>query len=187
MGKKVCVVAMSLMLSFLVGNSFAGPGSLSFDGTGQDACGLINGDDPYSPSGECEACDNGCGSSFIYYDLNLKVGDTKVSGKLEWQNCWKDDGIVTCNAWEESKLTDGRLLEDKKFGNTYISFAVTSKGPTDTTGCPSAVFRDYFMLLAIKDASGNIIGLEGGATAFEDEDCVGWSAAEIQRVVLHSY
>ena len=43
------------------------------------------------------------------------------------------------------------------------------------------------MLLAIKDASGNIVGPEGGATAFEDEDCVGWSAAEIQRVVLHSH
>jgi len=178
---------MSLMLAFLVGNSFAGDGSLSFEGTGQDACKLINGNDPYSESGACEDCDNGCGSSFIYYDLNLKVRDTNVSGKLEWQNCWTDDSVVKCNAWEKSKLKDGRLLEDTGFGNTYISFAVTSTGPTDTTGCQSAVFRDYFMLLAIKDASGNIIRLEGGAAGFENEDCnPRWEASEIQRVVLFS-
>jgi len=186
MRKKVCVVAMSLMLAFLVGNSFAGDGNLSFVGTGQDACGLINGDTPWIETGDCEECDNGCGSSFIHYDLNLTVVYNRVFGKLSWENCGKDNGDVTCNAWEESKLKNGRILKDKRFDNTYISFAVTSTGPSSDP-CPYAVFRDYFMLLAIKDDSGNIIRLEGGAPGFENEDCnKRWEASEIQRVVLFS-
>jgi hypothetical protein len=198
MRKKVCAVAMSLMLALLVGYSFADDDeddngnyySLSFQGTGQDACKLTNVDDPDDPQEEfCGECDNGCGESFIFYELNLTVMYNRVFGKLEWYGCWTKDstGEFKCNDPIQSRLKDGRLLKDKRFGNTYISFAVKSEFVTGVPDCPADNNRDYFMLLAIKDDSGNIIRLEGGSTAFSEEDCSGWEAAEITRVVLHSY
>lgn len=199
MRKKVCAVAMFLMFALLVGYLFADDDDddngnyyrLSFQGTGQDACALTNVDFSKDPPEEfCDdLCDNGCGESFIFYDLNLTVVYNRVFGKLEWYDCWTKDNTNEwkCNDPIQSRLKGGRLLKDKTFGNTYLSFAVTSERiNTEIANCSADNNRDYFMLLAIKDDSGNIIRLEGGSTAFSDEDCLGWEAAEITRVVLLS-
>jgi len=195
MRKKVCAVAMFLMFALLVGYLFAhddDDGNYSFEGTGQDACALTNVDFTEDPPEEfCDhLCDNGCGESFIFYDLKLKVVGNEVFGKLKWYGCWtqdRDPFAFKCSDTIQSKLKGGRLLKDKTFGNTYLSFAVTSERiNTEISNCSADNNRDYFMLLAIKDASGNITGLEGGSTAFSDEDCEGWEAAEITRVVLES-
>jgi hypothetical protein len=199
MRKKVSALAMFLMFALLVGYLFADDDDdngnyyrLSFQGTGQDACSLTNVDDLEDPTEEfCDdECDNGCGESFIFYDLNLTVVYNRVFGKLEWYGCWTQDREpfeFKCSDPIQSRLKGGRLLRDKKFDNTYLSFAVTSERiNTEIPNCSADNNRDYFMLLAIKDDSGNIIRLEGGATAFSEEDCAGWEAAEITRVVLHS-
>jgi hypothetical protein len=198
MKKKVCAVAMFLMLALFFGYSFAHDDdnqyaySLSFQGSGQDCCGLTDIDDLSNPTeASCDTeCDDGCGSSYTYYDLKFTIIGNRAFGKLRWESCWYDtddgdDGELVCNPADKSRLEDGRLLRDRKFQNTYLTFAVSYEGLTDTSGCPAAVYRDYFMLLVKKDDSGNITGLEGGATSFEDEDCAGWSAAEIIRVDLN--
>ena len=90
MRKKLRAIAIALMLIILVGYSFAVDDddqgkyySLSFHGTGQDPCKLTNVDDPEDPSEEfCGECDDGCGESFIFSELNLTVAGKKVSGEL---------------------------------------------------------------------------------------------------------
>ena len=193
MRKKVCAVAVTLILALLVGYLFADDdddnGNYSFEGTGQDACKLTNVDNLENPNMEfCDECENGCGESFIFYNLKLKVVGNEVFGKLKWENCFTDDDDLEFKCSDDqSRLKDGRILKDKRFDNTYISFAVTSEFVTGVHNCPADNNRNYFMLLAIKDKPGNnIIRLEGGATAFSNEDCLGWEAAEIERVVLHS-
>jgi hypothetical protein len=49
-------------------------------------------------------CDDGCGSIYIYYDLNFTIIDKRAFSILRWESCWYDNGKgeLVCNPTDES-------------------------------------------------------------------------------------